>query len=290
MEVNMKKIYSLIFVSACALTGFAQGSSETGIIINGITWATRNVDMPGTFAAAPESAGMFYMWNNNVGWSVSNPLTATDGNNTWRSLYGTGDVWTSNNDPSPAGWRVPTLDELKSLLNTQYVTNSWATRNGINGRLFTDISSGNSIFLRAVGHRIDRDGTLSSSDTQGYYWSSTITSQCSTCPGELVFSNSTNGIMTSYDFSYYIQSIRSVSSNASAVENIQSDNLQIYVYNDKLFIKGELQTDNVQIFDICGIQMLNDKLPNTQAIDISALSNGIYLVKNGNKTAKFVKS
>ena len=38
-----------------------------GVVINGVRWATRNVDKPGTFAANPEDAGMLYQWNRKVG-------------------------------------------------------------------------------------------------------------------------------------------------------------------------------------------------------------------------------
>jgi len=43
---------------------FAQ---ETGVVINGVKWATRNVDKPGTFVANPEDFGMLYQWNRRVG-------------------------------------------------------------------------------------------------------------------------------------------------------------------------------------------------------------------------------
>jgi len=32
---------------------------DEGVVINGIRWATRNVDAPGTFVDNPEDAGMF---------------------------------------------------------------------------------------------------------------------------------------------------------------------------------------------------------------------------------------
>ena len=40
------------------------------VVINGVRWATCNVDAPGNFAANPEDAGMFYQWNRKVGWSA----------------------------------------------------------------------------------------------------------------------------------------------------------------------------------------------------------------------------
>ena len=48
------------------------------VIINGVKWATCNVDAPGTFAAAPESAGMFYQWNRKIGWSATDPMGGTE--------------------------------------------------------------------------------------------------------------------------------------------------------------------------------------------------------------------
>jgi len=33
---------------------------DEGVIIDGVKWATRNVDVPGTFASSPEAPGMFY--------------------------------------------------------------------------------------------------------------------------------------------------------------------------------------------------------------------------------------
>ena len=42
---------------------------DAGVVINGITWATRNVDEPGKFAARPEDAGMYYQWNSKIPFS-----------------------------------------------------------------------------------------------------------------------------------------------------------------------------------------------------------------------------
>ena len=41
--------------------GIAENSAtqDEGIVINGVRWATRNVDAFGTFAERPESPGMF---------------------------------------------------------------------------------------------------------------------------------------------------------------------------------------------------------------------------------------
>jgi len=91
------------------------------IEINGITWATTNIGAKFT------EYGSYYTYDEAI---------------TYDELC-------------PSGFHVPTIEELKTLLDNTYVTNSWVTNyNGtaINGRLFTEISSGNTLFLPACGY------------------------------------------------------------------------------------------------------------------------------------------
>ncbi|GHT33629.1 hypothetical protein FACS189434_08210 [Bacteroidia bacterium] len=158
-------------------------SLDKGVIINGVKWATRNVDEPGTFAATPESAGKFYQWNRKKAWAATGTVTAWDnstpGGTTWEKANdpswkkANDPSWEKANDPSPAGWRVPTYNEMKSLLNTAKVSNIWTTQNGVTGRRFTDKDTGNSLFLPAAGYRGISGGTLGSAGSYGGYWSST---------------------------------------------------------------------------------------------------------------------
>ena len=145
---------------------------EESVVINGVRWATRNVDMPGTFAAKPEDAGMFYQWNRKVGWSSTDPMINSDGGTTWGS-YTEGYTWEKANDPSPAGYRVPTQAELENLANTTYVTHEWTTKNGVNGFRCTDKATGVSLFLPAAGNRTNNNGSLCFVGRYGIYWSST---------------------------------------------------------------------------------------------------------------------
>ena len=74
---------------------------DEGVVINGIRWATRNVDAPGTFAENSEEPGMFFEWNRLRGWRATGELADAR--------------WTRN--PCPRGWRMPTHSELRSFYN-----------------------------------------------------------------------------------------------------------------------------------------------------------------------------
>lgn len=153
----------------CVITVANPLTFDEGVIINGIKWATRNVDVPGTFAAKPEDSGMFYQWNRIKAWPATGTVTG------WDSSIPAGDTWDRANDPSPAGWRVPTLAEIQKLTDTNYVTYEWINNNnGLIGGKFTDKATGNSIFLPAAGCRYSDDGTLGIVGSRGYYWSSAV--------------------------------------------------------------------------------------------------------------------
>jgi len=139
---------------------------DEGVIINGVKWATRNVATLGTFAANTESTGMFYQWNRKKAWSVAS-ITG------WDTTSPGGDTWEKTNDPSPIGWRVPTLEEFQKLLDTEKVKYEWTSENYVNGGRFTDIATGNSLFLPAVGNLNPFDGKFQAGSLAGYYWSST---------------------------------------------------------------------------------------------------------------------
>ena len=139
---------------------------KEGVEINGVIWATRNVDAVGTFASKPESAGMFYQWNRKVAYPATGAVTG------WNTTSPTGAAWESANDPSPDGWRVPTKEDIDKLLDATKVDYVWTTVNEVNGARFTDKATGKSIFLPAVGQRINTNGTLEYAGDFGAYWSS----------------------------------------------------------------------------------------------------------------------
>ena len=173
-----KKILSLtttlllvLLFASCGMRRCATTFDE-GVVINGVRWATRNVDAPGTFAATPESFGMFFQWNRKKAWNATDERVED-----WDNAISAGTKWYAENDPSPIGWRIPTRAEIRSLLDSEKVSSEWTTQNNINGRLFTCLDTGNNLFLPAVGHRCGNDGARLSVNVWGLYWNSTLSSR-----------------------------------------------------------------------------------------------------------------
>jgi len=178
----ISNIDSITFTKKSGSSESNTSTTDVGVLINGVRWATRNVNTPGTFTNNNYDAGYFYQWNSNVGWPSTGAIgsiTATDGTTTWNSSWAGGyttpsatDTWTSTNDPSPQGWRVPTLTEIRTLVDATKVTAIWTTQNGVYGERFTDKTTGNTLFLSASGYRYHGDGALSLTGSNGFYWSS----------------------------------------------------------------------------------------------------------------------
>ena len=134
-------LLAVLCTTTVAFNSYGQSTtSDKGVVINGVKWATRNVAAPGTFAATPESFGTYYQWC----------------------------------DPSPQGWRLPNNEEINKLLDTDKVTSVWISQNGVNGRRFTDKTSGNSVFFPAMGFRLysDPNNNLHWVGSRSYYWGS----------------------------------------------------------------------------------------------------------------------
>ncbi len=171
----MKKFYFsiLVFVAVAALSSCGKDTDPVyeGVVINGVTWSEFNVAAPGTFAATPQASGMLYQWNNKIGWSAADPMTDSNGGTTWDSEAVVGDSWAADNDPCPAGWRVPTEDEQATLLDDAKVIKEWTTLGSVNGYKFTDKTSDKSVFFPAAGFRWYGDGALGNVGNDGAYWS-----------------------------------------------------------------------------------------------------------------------
>ncbi len=140
-----------------------------GELIGDLVWAKYNVDGFGSFAGSPQSPGKFYQWNRSTAW----PTTGEVSN--WNVSPPEGPTsWSSANDPCPAGWRLPGMEDW-AFTGASQVTTQWTTIGGREGRKYTDGFSGGSIFFPIVGYRY-ADGTLMKDGSQGvldgYYWMS----------------------------------------------------------------------------------------------------------------------
>ena len=166
-------------VSGSQTKKISDDQEASGVVINGIRWATCNVAAPGVFADKPEDAGMFYQWNRKKAWSATGKVTGWDNSmprgHGWKkgddfngSLSG---EWKKANDPSPAGWRLPEAEEFDKLFDERKVKSEWTTVNKVYGRKFTDKATGNSIFLPAAGIRRGPSGICKDAGSNGYYWS-----------------------------------------------------------------------------------------------------------------------
>ena len=164
-NVHFETIYFKIEVTGC---------NYKCVMINGVCWATCNVDRPGTFAANPEDAGMFYQWNRKVGWSTTDPMINSNGDTVWNNTYPTGTEWETANDPCPCGWRVPTATEQLSLMNATHIL---TIQNGVTGWLWG--TSPNTIFLPydlPGGWRNQTDGRLYIADHSDYWTGTQVNS------------------------------------------------------------------------------------------------------------------
>lgn len=87
---------------------------EVGIEINGVTWATKNIGIFGTFASNNfDSYGKFYQFNNPISYlNADYPMQRREEIYDWD--------WDLVNDPSPEGWRIATMDEMDALLSSGY--------------------------------------------------------------------------------------------------------------------------------------------------------------------------
>jgi uncharacterized protein (TIGR02145 family) len=171
LKRNVLSVIGAALLLALWGCGGNSSSHEQGVVINGVTWATCNVGAPGSFVRNPEDAGMFYQWNRKLGWSTADPIIASDGSTTWEEVSSEATTWETTNDPSPKSWHVPTKAELETLFDTEKVTNEKTTQKGVEGRKFTDIATGNSIFLPACGFRGGSTGKLYNYGHK--YWSAT---------------------------------------------------------------------------------------------------------------------
>ena len=131
-------------------------------------------------ASTPIANGNYYAWGETTTKTTYNDSTYTYSDNP-TTLPSSADVATAN---WGSGWRMPTATEMQELIDNCTVT--WTTQSGKNGCLFTG-TNGNSIFLPAAGNR--GHNFLSGDSSNGYYWSSSLSTDIPSCAWVLNFNS-----------------------------------------------------------------------------------------------------
>ena len=160
---------------------------------SGTKWATMNVG-----AESETDYGLYFQWGDTQGYTADQVGTGSGQKPfTWVDYkYGNG-----NSSPGDAGmtkynstdgktvldleddavaanwggsWKMSTEAQFQELLNTANCTNTWTTVNGVNGRLFTSVANGNTLFLPAAGSA--SNGSMYTVGDEGNVWSSSLSS------------------------------------------------------------------------------------------------------------------
>jgi hypothetical protein len=83
--------------------------------IAGNKWCNTNLTLDSngnpTFVNRPDGTGYIWQFNRKKGWPPTGSVTG------WPTSYLPHGDWAPENDPSPAGYRLPTRDDLQALLN-----------------------------------------------------------------------------------------------------------------------------------------------------------------------------
>ena len=144
-----------------ATTGVISGHAYVDLGLS-VKWATCNVG-----ASKPSDYGNYYAW----GETKTKSIYDEDNCETWEKSIG--DIGGTDRDVAHVKWggtwRMPTLDEIKELIDN--CTWTWTTLNGANGYKVTSRKNGNSIFLPAAGWWTGT--SLDYAGGSGRYWSST---------------------------------------------------------------------------------------------------------------------
>ncbi|WP_449188335.1 hypothetical protein [Tannerella forsythia] len=179
--------------------GGGGGSTEEYVDLglpSGIKWAKRNLG-----ASKPSDYGDYYAWGETEpkaeytwatykwmqagqsDWKHITKYTVADGQTEgiWYDAGGTfiGDNKTTLEAADDAAtrklgspWRMPTLVEIRELLDANNCTWTWTTQDGKNGYEVKSKTNGNSIFLPAAGYR--GGSVLFDAGSEGRYWSSSL--------------------------------------------------------------------------------------------------------------------
>jgi uncharacterized protein (TIGR02145 family) len=245
----MKKLFlQSIFSSVIMLTAAQSATTDEGVEINGITWATRNVGAPNTFVDNPEDLGNYYTWD-------------------------------AAQSVCPAGWCIPTKEELQTLLDESNVIKIWDDTK--KGYTYTDAVSGESIFLPAAGLNTSKLDYVGES---GYYWSS---SEVGGSGYGLGFSKDFRGYVDIYSRGFGM-SVRCVKENTpvTSLTNIKNEEIKIYTRPNTIIVENA--SGEVCIYNSTGLLIAGRAAARHGSTTIPVPTAGIYIVRVGNHIQKVI--
>lgn len=153
---------------------------------SGTLWSTCNVG-----ASNPSDFGLYFQWGDVQGYTQDQigygkkkfssdwsdykwHLSGDDfDNDNFTKYKQAGDALDLEDDAANANmggsWHIPSSEQIQELINE--TTSNWIKLDGVNGKLFTS-DNGKSIFIPAAG--VASNGSLSDSGSDGYVWSSML--------------------------------------------------------------------------------------------------------------------
>ena len=172
---------------------------------SGTLWMDRNVG-----ASSPEDAGLYFAWGETQGYTADevgktkqfswddykyangayNKLTKYCNNSSYGNDGYTDDLTTLETTDDAVlqnvhKYSMPTKEQLQELIDG--TTSTWTTQNGVNGRLFTSKTNGNSIFVPAAGG--GGSGSMYGVGSGGNLWSSSLYEDYTNCAWYLFFNS-----------------------------------------------------------------------------------------------------
>ena len=152
---------------------------------SGTKWATMNIG-----AEKETDYGLYFAWGETQGYSgiTDEKKFSWDdykyGTRTNLTKYNSTDGLTTLEPSDDAAtvnwggkWRMPTVEQINELLDTDNCTNEWVTDyngSGVNGVLFTSVRNENKLFVPTAGYC--GEGSLYDVGELGYVWSCALLS------------------------------------------------------------------------------------------------------------------
>ena len=191
---------------------------------SGTLWATMNVG-----ANSPIDYGLYFAWGETTGYTAdkvgngdgkkafswSSYRWTDDGGSTMSKYNASDGITTLDLEDDAAAvnwggdWHMPTEEQCRELFNSKYTTLQWADDyqgSGINGRLLTSVSNGNTLFIPAAGS--GQGGLVDEVGDGGSFWSSSLYSEDAKHAWYLGYITYTAGV--NYTYRYFGRSVRGV--------------------------------------------------------------------------------